>query len=197
MFAMTLLNHAAAIAIALLPSTGPDDDGVHPAAGQAVLLAALDNGHKEQLSTIRAAFGLSDQPALATAEGAQVTGDPADGAAHGDDSPVSADGPTVHRIEQTASLSAFLKQSHDLEGLLAEARDHLDQADWFGCLASKMASFPFADRDRLERAQAGAHLLGVAVLGADRTGARAPRRQPRRSARDIGADQKLPHARAP
>ena len=163
MFAMTLLNHAAAIAIALLPATGPDDDGVRAAAGQAVLRAALDNGHKEQLSTIRAAFGLSDQPALAPAEGAQVTGDPADDAVDGDDSLVSADGPTVHRIEQSASLAAFLKQSHDLEVLLTEAREHLDLADRFAAGLDD-GDLPIADRDRLERAQAGAHLLGVAAL---------------------------------
>lgn len=163
MFAMTLLNHASAIAIALLPSTGPSDEGVHAAAGQAVLRAALDNGHKEQLSTIRAAFGLIDQPALAIAEGAHAIGDPAGGAAEGDDSLVSADGPTVHRIEQTASLSAFLKQSHDLEGLLAEAREHLDHADRLAA-GLEDGELPIADRDRLERAQACAHMLGVAAL---------------------------------
>lgn len=163
MFAITLLNHASAIAIALLPATGPDDNGVHAAAGQAVLRAALENGHKEEVSTIRAAFGLSDQPGLATADGAHVIGDPADGAADGDDSLVSADGPTVHRIEQTACLSTFLKQSHDLEGLLTEAREHLDLADRFAAGLDD-GELPIADRDRLERAQAGAQILGVAAL---------------------------------
>lgn len=163
MCAITLLNHAAAIAVAMLPATGPDDDGVHAAAGQAVLRAALENGHKEEVSTIRAAFGLIDQPGLATAEGAHAIGDPADSAADGNDSQVSADRPTLPTIEQSASLSMFLKQPHDLEGLLAEAHEHLDQADRFAAGLDD-GELPFSDRDRLERAQAGARMLGVAAL---------------------------------
>lgn len=166
MWALTLLNHASAIAIALLPSTGPSDASVHAATGQAVLAAALENGHKEEVSTIREAFGLDGQADPTAAIGAEAVGD-ADSMADGADGSASAvsveGGPTLNTIEHTGSLSAFLTRSCDLQGLLAEAREHLDHADRFAEWLDD-SDLPFADRDRLERAQAGARLLGVAAL---------------------------------
>lgn len=166
MWAVTLLNHASAIAIALLPATGPSDAGVHAATGQAVLAAALANGLKEEVSTIRDAFGLDGQADPTAAIGADAVGK-ADSMVDGADGSASAvlidGGPSLHTIEQSGSLSAFLTRPHDLEGLLAEARDHLDHADRFAAWLED-GDLPFKERDRLERALAGARLLGVAAL---------------------------------
>jgi hypothetical protein len=174
MWAVTLLNHASAIAIALLPSTGPSDARMHAATGQAVLAAtgqavlaaALENGHKEEVSTIREAFGLDGQADPTAAIDAETVGD-ADSMADGADGSASAvsveGGPTLHTIEHTGSLSAFLTRSCDLQGLLAEAREHLDHADRFAAWLED-GDRPFAERDRLERALAGARLLAVAAL---------------------------------
>lgn len=168
LWATTLLNHSATIAIALLPSTGQVDDEVRVAACQAVVDAALGNGHTEEVPVIRAAFGLdvgAASPAIALPP--VMASDDA-GAIDSDTNIASfastADGTlTLPVIEQAASLSAFMAASYDLHALLAEARVHFDHADRFTAWLED-GEFPLAERDRLERAVFGAHILGVASL---------------------------------
>lgn len=168
LWATTLLNHSAAIAIALLPSAGPVDDAVRVAACQAVVDAALANGHTGEVPVIRAAFEL-DVGAASPAVALPPVMANDDAGATGSDTGIAsaastADGTlTLPVIEQAASLSAFMTASYDLHALMAEALVHFDHADRFAARLED-GERPLAQRDRLERAVFGAHILGVAAL---------------------------------
>ena len=167
--ALTMLNHAATLAVALLPTSDTVDDWIRGDAGECVVEAAKRHQKTATAELARAAFGL-DTPAVNAAlasprafiAGADRLLAATNALAPSRDSDDYAAG--VHGLERGKTLADYVTDHLDFEYRLDSVRLHLRHADTFAALLENGELSP-AHRDRLGRAQAGATILALADLG--------------------------------
>lgn len=168
LLALTMLNHAATIAIALLPALNDTDDWIRGGVGRTIIKAAKRNQSPVHAALAHSAFGL-DTPVMVAASETPLaflaradrlftaanalapTKDEEDGA------------PRVHGLERAGTLADYITERLDLEHRLGHVRNHLRHADDFAAQLDDGEISP-AHRDRLGRAQAGAMILAIADL---------------------------------
>lgn len=168
LFALTMLNHSATIAVALLPATDTIDDWIRGNAGESVVEAATRHQNPATAELARSAFGLDTPPvnaALASPRAFVAGADRLLAATNAmapsrDDDDYAAG---VHGLERGKTLADYVNDHLDLEYRLDSVRHHLRRADNFAALLENGELSP-AHRDRLGRAQAGATILAVADL---------------------------------
>ncbi len=166
--ALTMLNHAATLAVALLPTSDTVDDWIRGDTGESVVEAAKQHQNPETAELARAAFGL-DTPtvnAALTSPRAFIAGADRLLAATSAlepsrDSDDYAAG--VHWLERGKTLTDYITDHLDLEYRLDAVSHHLRWADNFAALLENGELSP-THRDRLGRAQAGAMILALADL---------------------------------
>lgn len=168
LLALTMLNHAATIAVALLPASDTVDDWIRGDTGESVVEAAKRHQTPATAELARSAFGL-DTPTVHAAlvspqafiAGADRLLAATNALAPSRDSDDYAAG--VHGLERGKTLADYVTDHLDLEYRLDSVRHHLRWADNFAALLENGELSP-AHRDRLGRAQAGATILALADL---------------------------------
>lgn len=169
LLALTMLNHAATMAVALLPDSDTIDDWIRGNTGESVVEAAKRHQNQATAEQARAAFGL-DTPAVNAAlvsprafiAGADRLLAATNALVPSRDSDDYAAG--VHWLERGETLADYATDRLDFEYRLDSGRLHLRRADNFAALLENGELSP-AHRDRLGRAQAGATILALADLG--------------------------------
>ncbi|AMJ61611.1 hypothetical protein [Bosea sp. PAMC 26642] len=167
--ALTMLNHAATLAVALLPTSDTVDDWIRGDAGESVVEAAKRHQKTATAELARSAFGL-DTPTVNAAlasprafiAGADRLLAVTNALAPSRDSDDYAAG--VHGLERGKTLTDYVSDHLDLEYRLDSVRLHLRRADNFAAELEDGEISP-DQRDRLGRAQAGAMILALADLG--------------------------------
>ena len=167
--ALTMLNHAATIAVALLPARDTVDDWIRGDAGESVVEAAKRHQNLATAELARSAFGLDTPTVNAALESPRAFIAGADrllaatnALVPSRDSDDYAAG--VHWLERGKTLADYITDHLDFEYRLDHVRHHLRHADTFAALLEDGELSP-AHRDRLGRAQAGATILALADLG--------------------------------
>lgn len=169
LLALTMLNHAATIAVALLPTSDTVDNWIRGDAGESVVEAAKRHQNPATAELARSAFGL-DTPTVNAAlasprafiAGADRLLAATSALAPSRDSDDYAAG--VHWLERGETLADYITDHLDFEYRLDHVRHHLRHADRFAAELEDGESSP-AHRDRLGRAQAGATILALADFG--------------------------------
>lgn len=158
LLALSALNAAATVAVALLPPRTTADISARARMGRDVLLAARDEDDARFVNAAKRAFAFdhADQPD----RGAPLRLEPA---SVPDIDNVRHDEPAVAGLEQELSLIAWLRGQLVLGGLVEDAGNLIDRADG---IARHIETYEVdaAELDQLERSRQGLLLLATADL---------------------------------
>ncbi|AMJ59589.1 hypothetical protein AXW83_04065 [Bosea sp. PAMC 26642] len=166
--ALTMLNHAATLAVALLPARDTIDDWIRGNAGESIIETSQRHQTPATAELARAAFGLGTPAVNAALESPRAFIAGADRLlavtnALAPSREVEDGGTRVHWLERGSTLADYVADHLDLEYRLDSVRHHLRWADRFAAELED-GELSQAHRDRLGRAQAGATILALADL---------------------------------
>lgn len=164
LYALTILNAFATVAVALMPARTGADRHARRQQGAAFIQSLEDPADNELRDVAIIAFCLEDNDA------ALITND-AIAFATADWKAVARSGAaTTHILEEHAGLGEWLRRNADVAALLGEAKRHGDAADRLANALEEAELGP-RERDELIAAQEGAllqHLLALADLALSR-----------------------------